>query len=340
MRLAAAAAPLAAVMLILWGCGDTPVDPPPQREEPTDSATPALPGTWTSRSALPFARSEMQAATLDGKIYVVGGLQGMSNALTRVDVYDPQSDTWASAPPLPEGRHHYGMAVASGKLYVIGGYPPGEFPWTPAKDVFEFDPQTQKWRTRAPLPTGRAALMAVTVDGKVYALGGEQGGIHAGNLNQVYDPATDRWKTLAAMPSSREHLAAAVIGSTIYVVGGRVTSDHHNYWRTTTNSNALEAYDPSADTWKTLAPMPTARGGLAAAVLDGKLYAFGGEHPSVFAATEEYDPVANTWRKMKDMPVPRHGIGAAAVGDAIYVIGGSLTRGEGGSQTNEAFSAK
>lgn len=49
------------------------------------------------------------------------------------------------------------------------------------------------------------------------------------------------------MPSQREHLAAAVIGSTIYVVGGRVTSDHPNYWRTTTNSNGLEAHDPSAE---------------------------------------------------------------------------------------------
>lgn len=154
MRLAAAVAPLAAVVLTRRGCGDTPVDPPPHREGPTDSTTTTLPGTWTSRSALPFARSEMQAATLGGKIYVVGGLQGMSNALARVDVYDPATDTWASAPPLPEGRHHYGMAVSGGKLYVIGGYPPGEFPWAPSKDVFEFDPQTQRWRTRAPLPRG------------------------------------------------------------------------------------------------------------------------------------------------------------------------------------------
>lgn len=335
MQMRMAAGSIAAMMLTVAACGGGGggiVGPPPT-ETPT-----TLPGTWTSRAVVPHSRSEMQATALDGRIYVVGGLEGMSQALTRVDVYDPGSDTWSSAPPLPEGRHHYGMAAAGGKLYVIGGYPPGEFPWSPSRDVFEFDPATQQWTSRSPLPTGRAALTVVTVDGKLYALGGEQGGIEAGTLNQVYDPATDQWMRLAPMPSPREHLAAAVIGSTIYVVGGRVTEDHHNYWRTTTNSNALEAYDPATNTWRSLAPMPTARGGLGASVLGGKLYVFGGEHPLVFAETEEYDPQTNTWRRMKDMPAPRHGLGTATVGDAIYVIGGSPIRGEGGSDLNHVFS--
>jgi len=83
--------------------------------------------------------------------------------------------------------------------------------------------------------------------------------------------------------------------------------------------------------------MPTARGGLAAAAVGGRLYAFGGENPGVFATTEAFDPATNEWRRLADMPTPRHGAGAVAVGGTIYVIGGGVRAGFGASGANEAF---
>jgi hypothetical protein len=50
-------------------------------------------------------------------------------------------------------------------------------------------------------------------------------------------------------------------------------------------------YDPMADTWREGADMPTRRGYLSSAVVDGKLYAIGGGAGDVtFSAVEEYDP--------------------------------------------------
>jgi N-acetylneuraminic acid mutarotase len=70
--------------------------------------------------------------------------------------------------------------------------------------------------------------------------------------------------------------------------------------------------------------MPTARGGIAAAVLEGKIYVFGGEgQGTVFGEVEVYDPQQNSWRTCTPMPTPRHGLGAVAIGGRIYVIGGS-----------------
>lgn len=82
--------------------------------------------------------------------------------------------------------------------------------------------------------------------------------------------------------------------------------------------------------------MPQGQGGLAAASVGGKLYAFGGEYfnngGGVYAESWEYDPATDNWNALPDMPHPRHGLGAVSVGDEIYVIGGALE--VGGNKTS------
>jgi hypothetical protein len=54
----------------------------------------------------------------------------------------------------------------------------------------------------------------------------------------------------------------------IYAIGGHPEG---------ANLNPVEAYNPSTNTWTTVASMPTVRGQLAAATgLDGRIYAIGG----------------------------------------------------------------
>ena len=113
------------------------------------------------------------------------------------------------------------------------------------------------------------------------------------------------------------------------MVGGRTVAGG--------NTGAHEAYDAREDRWRSLAPMPQGQGGLAAAPVGGKLYAFGGEFFSpppggVYAESWVYDPTADAWAAMAAMPHPRHGLGAIAMDGDIYVIGGALE--VGGSQTS------
>jgi N-acetylneuraminic acid mutarotase len=85
--------------------------------------------------------------------------------------------------------------------------------------------------------------------------------------------------------------------------------------------------------------MPTARSGVAAAVLGGRLFVFGGEQAGgVFSENEAYDPETDRWVAMAPMRTPRHGTGAAAVGARIYIPAGGLTNGGSRpSSVNEAF---
>jgi N-acetylneuraminic acid mutarotase len=118
----------------------------------------------------------------------------------------------------------------------------------------------------------------------------------------------------------------------LYAVGGRVDG---NYSR---NLAANETYDPVTDRWEARAPLPTARSGIAAAVLDGRMFVFGGEGPSgTFPQAEAYDGRNNGWSNHARMPTARHGLGAAAVAGRIYVISGGPTPGASASAVNEIF---
>ena len=75
--------------------------------------------------------------------------------------------------------------------------------------------------------------------------------------------------------------------------------------------------------WVSIASMGEARSGLGVAVVNGKIYAIGGDGATGFSsANEEYDPATNTWTFKAPMPTPRSAFGVAVYGDKIYCIGG------------------
>jgi N-acetylneuraminic acid mutarotase len=87
-----------------------------------------------------------------------------------------------------------------------------------------------------------------------------------------------------------------------------------------------------------LADLPTARSGITASALGGKLYVFGGEGPNgTFPQTEAYDPVREGWQTLAPMPTARHGLGSAVWQGRIHVIDGGPTPGGSFSDLNEVF---
>ncbi len=291
-------------------------------------------GTWISRASLPTPRQEMPHVLLDGKIFVIGGIDADRNSVEIVEAYDPKTGLWEEIAALPPTLHHLGAAAANGKLFVIGGYISG---FTPTNRVFEFDPSTGLWTEKTPMPQARGAHVAVAINNKIYVVGGEQLG-NALTTNQVYDPATDSWAELAPMPTAREHLSATTLNGRVYVIGGRRRING-----ALDNIRTVEAYDPVTDSWdETPADLLRASGGLAAASLNGRIYAFGGEffeddESGVIDMATEYNPDTNSWKELTPMPEPRHGIGAVAVADTVFIIGGGPVAGYATSDVNSGF---
>src|SRR5712691_10723062 len=61
-----------------------------------------------------------------------------------------QQGTWSTKAPMPTARVDTNAVVLDGKVYVIGGTL-GKEPFTANE---EYDPATDRWRARAPMPRG------------------------------------------------------------------------------------------------------------------------------------------------------------------------------------------
>ena len=294
-------------------------------------------GTWQTMAPAPTKRTEVAAAAVNGKIYVVGGFAkpSVSNILSisnAVEVYDPQTNQWGTKAALPTRLHHAGAASVGGKLYVVGGFTRSFLAfWTPVATAYRYDPATDLWTELAPLPTPRGALAVAVSAGKVYAVGGigEEGNSDA---VEMYDPATNTWSIKAPLPTPRDHLAAVFVSGHLYAIGGRLNGSYSR------NLAVTEVYDPVHDRWSTAAPLPTARSGIAAGVINDIIYVVGGEAPEgTFQTNEAYAPASNRWWPAAPMPTGRHGLGAVVVGRQLYVIAGGTSPGGSFSDINERY---
>lgn len=287
---------------------------------------------WCDLPPLPIERQEVGVASLDGKVYVVGGIDKNGEASGLVSRFDTTTGEWEELPPLPEGivLHHVGAAAAAGRIYCIGGL---NATFQGVDTVFAFLPETNLWEEVAGLNRPRGAAGVAVIADQIYVAGGQTGQASVSDF-EVYSPLTNRWEMLAPMPTARNHLAAVGIDGIYYAVGGRAGG----------LLDQLESYNPGTGDWATLRPMPTARGGIAAATVAGQIFVFGGEgnqaNPQgIFSEVESYDPASNEWTSRLDMVHPRHGIGAATVGDRIYIPGGSPVQGLGTTSVHDVFLA-
>jgi N-acetylneuraminic acid mutarotase len=293
---------------------------------------------WEQAAPAGVARQELYPEVLDGKIYVAGGLLSPNTGYSaHFESWDGAKARWTRLATLPEARHHIALAAAGGRIWGIGGFSGGFPNWRAQSSVHWYEPASDRWHQGPDLPQPRAEGVAAAVLGKVYLIGGRvpsvSGATHFNDhqdtvLAEVLDPATGSWDRLPDAPTARNSAASAVIDGRIYVVGGRTALKQSDGTLRQVNVSTLEVFDPDSKTWMARAPMPEARGGLAAAAHRGKLYVFGGEQwvpdQKVFAESWVYDPTDNRWTALPPMPTARHGLGAAALDDQIHVFGGGL----------------
>lgn len=185
------------------------------------------------------------------------------------------------------------------------------------------------WFSAAPLPAPRQEIYAATRDGLIYTAGGlsEEAQTVLDDF-VVYDPEADKWRELPPLPEARHHITLSVADGRLYAVGG-FTGGFPDWKPMAT----VFSYDFSTELWKTVRPLPIARGEHVSAVVDGKIFVIGGRiggTPS--AATfdehidtrrmEVFDPRSGVWSQGADAPTARNSAASAVIDGKIYVVGG------------------
>ncbi len=186
--------------------------------------------TWTTLKPLPQARGGGEMFHVSGKLFYVAGSDAKRldhNDVWMLDLTQSNAD-WVARASLPEARNHFGGGVIGGKIYVVAGQT-GQEEWVSFKnDVWAYDPATDKWTARAPLPNPlRSHQTASTFvhNGYILTLGGETDGSIPGkplalrNVN-AYDPVKNVWTTLTPLPAARSTGFANSVGNTIVYSAG------------------------------------------------------------------------------------------------------------------------
>jgi N-acetylneuraminic acid mutarotase len=288
---------------------------------------------WERLADLPSGPvQETAVVEVAGVIYVLGGIDGAVQTLPQVLAYHPADDSWDSAPDLPAAVHHVNAAAVEGTIYVVGSLAPD---FSPVAEVWSWTPGDQAWSTgRMPMPApARGAAAVGVVDGVILVAGG-LAATGSSDVVSAYDPAADSWDQAPAhLPMPLDHATGQVVDGAFFVIGGRsngITAVSAAVWRN------------DATGWTARAPMPTARGGIASGVVDGRIAVVGGEgnpdaDSGVFPQTEIYDPDADAWDSLADMPTPRHGMAAAGLDGGLYVPGGADHQSFGAVATHEVL---
>lgn len=86
--------------------------------------------------------------------------------------------------------------------------------------VESYDPATNTWTARAPMPNARVSAAGIVLDGLLYVVGGVDIIGNALSTVEVYNPATNSWRTLSGLPKTAGELAGGAIKGVLYTAGG------------------------------------------------------------------------------------------------------------------------
>jgi len=215
-------------------------------------------------------------------------------------------------------KHANGAYVsANGKIHVIAG--------DPFSDVHEvYDPIKDEWSLLASIPTKVQHVMGVTVNGKIYVMGGLENWSSVSTKNQVYDIETDSWVEMAPMLTGKHGYSSIVHDDKIYVFGSLAYDTSGNKGVYGSNSS-IEVYDTKTDTWESIGNMPTD-------LYLGTIVVYGDEVIIIAGFRDKDVPEAlvdifsletHTWREGLPIPKPFVGMGAVEYKDQLYVSGGA-----------------
>lgn len=261
-------------------------------------------------------KSFLRTLAIRSSLYVFGGDDGFDdrNPYPDAQYFNMDKYEWIAVAPMHWRRSVCGfIALDANRLLAVGGYD-GEHAMN---SVELFDARRNVWRDICPLEQRRCSCNCAVLHEEVYAVGGVCGP-HALNSVERYSEADNQWKPSPSMLESRSACGVVSIchpRPLLFAVGG-ITNNGDT-------SASGEVFDPSTQTWKSIAPMLSPRRSFGLATLGGVLYAVGGNDGNTdLRSVEAYDISSRTWRAVASMSRARMYCTVTVFEGSLLAIGG------------------
>ncbi|VAW86649.1 hypothetical protein MNBD_GAMMA16-2164 [hydrothermal vent metagenome] len=237
---------------------------------------------------------------------------------------------WSYLQSMNQIRSHAPIIPYKGKLYIFGG---GGLDFKSINSTAAYDPQTNTWEQRSPMPTKRSGTIGCLVNDRIYIIGGgfkkPDGMFQFLHTVEIYNPNTDKWESGPDMLAPHDYPGGLHMGNHIYILGGHHPDATTSGPKTDPGFEFCERLDLTTQQWEQIAPLPTPRFALSAVNLNGKLLTMGGvaftpEGFNNFTLIETYDDKTNTWETLSDLALPwtAAGQGNIVIDDQLYIFGG------------------
>ncbi|KAL4624083.1 kelch repeat and BTB domain-containing protein 11 [Arapaima gigas] len=225
--------------------------------------------------------------------------------------YSETTKDWRSLTLMPEDINTKGCGICTmyNYLFVAGGIKGSGDKGKLSDKVFCYNPVTDTWSEIRPLNQPRSQLKLVSLDGYLYAIGGE-----CLFTVERYDPRMDRWTAVAPLPKGAFAVAheATTCNGEIYVSGGSL------FYR-------LLKYDPKRDEWQECPYNNSRKKSTDMVALKNFIYRFdvNRDHGvNVF----RYNAIVKMWHDAASLqqtnPLPFR---CAVIGNCIYCVNKSQT---------------
>ncbi|XP_077292098.1 kelch-like protein 5 isoform X2 [Arctopsyche grandis] len=132
----------------------------------------------------------------------------------------------------------------------------------------------------------------------------------------VYDPETELMSELMNLETETRNFSAVILGDEIIIMAGFISN-------TIQYIDKVDSYKIKTGSKTSLPPMLQTRYHPVVAVIDGLIYAAGGNDGKAALKTmERYNPMSKIWTFVNPMPTARYDAGGAVLNNELFVIGG------------------
>lgn len=241
---------------------------------------------WTNSDTLPEYLRYSDAISINGKIFIIGGLRVDYSVSSAIHVYDSSTKSWSTHDILPTPLFAMSACTLNQMIYITGGR---DNNYAHSKKVFKLNPNDLTCTENGELLKAKSYHQAVSDGSGFYILGGlDNINMNGTSDMEYYLPSTSSSTLLGQMPEERMFFGAELFGQKLYVLGG--INDLSTDIDGGTVNKTVDIYDINLKSWSQGANMPTDLHSFTTTSYNGLFYIIGGcnDFPSTTESKKVY----------------------------------------------------